>query len=380
MVEKYNIIDLFSGAGGISCGFEMAGFKTLLGVDHDQDAIKTFLANHPYAQAYTGDIKKLDKKTLKQLVGNERIHVIVGGPPCQGFSTVGKGNPKDQRNHLFLEFCRIVDTFKPDFVVMENVTGLVAKKNEKTLLSIFETFKKMGYHLNVRVLSSEKYGVPEKRKRTVILATNLKLELEFPDSSHDCVVNKEFVPAKTVGEAFNLLKKHKNLKNHDLATSQIKNKLDLLRLKSIPEGKSIRYPEDEINYFKNQLKNLSLNINWEKLPENRLRQAKFQRLSRKTPSPTILTHRHTYFHPTEDRYLTVREAATLQSFPLDFEFHGTISSQWRQVGNAVPPLLAKTIALKIKNFYAQIKKSPKKTKVKKKVEIKDLRKSAFRYH
>ena len=123
-----NFIDVFSGAGGLSCGLEMAGHKCLLGVDFDQHAINTFAKNHKHAQTYCGDITKLSTKMLKELTAGQKIHAVVGGPPCQGFSTAGAGNPKDSRNKLFLEFVRVVKVTKPNFIVMENVTGIVAKK------------------------------------------------------------------------------------------------------------------------------------------------------------------------------------------------------------------------------------------------------------
>ena len=379
MATQYNIVDLFSGAGGISCGFEMMGFNTLLGVDFDKYAIETFKYNHPKAESYCGDIRKLSTQVLKKLTHNKKIHVVVGGPPCQGFSTVGLGNPKDDRNHLFLEFCRIVSVLDPEFVVMENVTGLLAKKNEKTLLSIFQTFKKMGYETGVRVLSAHHFGVPEKRKRTVIIASRTIKNISFPLPTHDVTLSSgKYIAPITLGDVFSDLKKQKNLVNHDLKFAKVKTDIDLERIKMIPEGKSIRYEEDEKAYFKNKRKKLSLKINWEKLPENRLRQAKYLRLSRKQPSPTILTHRHTYFHPVEDRYLTAREAATLQSFPFHFEFQGPISSQWRQIGNAVPPLLAKAIATHLLKLFKQ--KNVKSSKVKMEKNLDEIRSSAFRYN
>ena len=135
--KKINFIDLFSGAGGFSCGLEMAGFNCLLGVDFNKDAIKTFERNHPLSKSYCGDIKKLKNKDISKVIGNNKVDLIVGGPPCQGFSTVGTGNPEDERNTLFKEFLRIVRHISPNFVVMENVTGLLAKRMKKNLLKIF---------------------------------------------------------------------------------------------------------------------------------------------------------------------------------------------------------------------------------------------------
>jgi DNA (cytosine-5)-methyltransferase 1 len=182
-----------------------------------------------------------------------------------------------------------------------------------------------------------------------------------------------------VGEAISKIKcANGQIYNHDLDSAKIKSPIDFKRIQRIPEGKGIRYEADEKAYFKK--KKLKLGINWKELRENRFRQTKYQRLDRKKPSPTIMTHRHNYFHPTENRYLTQREAASLQSFPNDFTFHGPLSAQWRQIGNAVPPLLGKAIGTAIISMWTKKAESKKKTKS---LGAKDLvlnvRKKAFLY-
>jgi DNA (cytosine-5)-methyltransferase 1 len=371
-----HFIDVFSGAGGFSTGLEMAGMRCVLGIDIDQHAIKTFARNHKYAEVYTGDVTKLSKREIEKLTNSTPIDLVVGGPPCQGFSTVGLGDPKDQRNSLFLQFVRLVRITNPNFVVIENVTGLLAKKNESTLKAIFKKFEALGYHLDVKVLEATDYGVPEVRRRTIILGSRLPVQIEFPKASHQ----KKPV---TVGEALkNLKTKNGTLHNHDLDFAQIKNALDLKRLRAVPEGKGVRYEKDEQAYFK--AKSLKLGIDWKKIPENRLRQAKYYRLDRKKPSPTIMTHRQSYYHPTEDRYLTQREAARLQSFPNNFIFEGPVSAQWRQIGNAVPPLLGRSIGKAILNMlkaYETGKHLEKNKRSQKKSDqsILTFRKKAFVY-
>jgi DNA (cytosine-5)-methyltransferase 1 len=349
--NSLNFIDVFAGAGGLSCGLEMAGHRCLLGVDIDKYAMQTFAKNHRFAETYTGPIQELDKKKLNALLDNQTVHAVVGGPPCQGFSTVGAGDPKDVRNSLFLQFVRLVKLTKPHFVVVENVTGLLAQKNEKSLQAIFKQFTKLGYNLDVQVLSSQNYGAPEIRRRTIIIGTKLNSKAVFPVKTHDLVAGKTFIPPVTVGDAFKDLKtKSGHYLNHDIDAAAIKNKLDLKRLKRIPEGKGIRYQKDEEAYL---TPSLSLNVDWSKIRENRFRQTKYQRLDRNRPSPTIMTHRHGYFHPTEHRYLTQREAAKLQSFPNHFEFVGPVSAQWRQIGNAVPPMLGRAIGKCLSKMYKQ---------------------------
>lgn len=369
-----NFIDVFSGAGGLSCGMELAGLECVLGIEMDKYAAKTFAHNHKHAETYCGDIRQLTKNQLEEMIKGKKIHAVIGGPPCQGFSTVGKGDPDDVRNMLFREFVRIVKTTHPYFVVIENVTGILAQKNEKTLQSIFGEFHKMGYHLRVQVMSAENYQVPEKRRRTIIIGSRLNDEIIFPIPSDRII---------TVGDAFKDLKAPDGkIYNHDEEQAQVKSPTDLMRLKQIPEGKGIRYQEDEESYLPLDLR---LGIDWKKIPEKRFRQTKYQRLDRKKPSPTIMTHRHSYFHPQKHRYLTQREAARLQSFPNDFIFMGPLSAQWRQIGNAVPPMLGRAIGSSLLSMWKRdqhLAKGQGTKKNKKKdfnFSIKEIREKAFIY-
>lgn len=361
--ESLNFIDLFSGCGGLSVGLELAGHTCKLGVDFNKDAIETFKHNHKKSASYCGDIQKLNSTKLKKLINPSEIDMVVGGPPCQGFSTIGKGQASDERNKLFKQFVRIVKICDPKILIMENVTGLLASKNKKTLEAIFKEFQKLGYIMEARVLSSEEYGVPEVRRRTIIIGTKNCSAPIYPEITHGKRGN---LKVSTVGDAFkNLKSKSGEIFNHNTETAMIKNELDRKRLAKIPEGKGIRYEKDELAYLP---KKLRFGIDWKTIPEKRFRQIKYQRLNTKLPSPTILTSRTSYYHPTENRYLTVREAAACQSFPTDFEFKGSLTSQFRQIGNAVPPLLGFALGLaaiemvsskKVRNIRSA-KKSEKK--------------------
>ena len=364
--KSFTFIDLFSGCGGLSCGLEMAGHRCLLGVDVNKEAIASFAANHHEAATYLGDIKKLKEKKLKELLKGQTVDMVVGGPPCQGFSTVGKGEVQDIRNQLFREFVRIVKLTSPKVILFENVTGLVAKKNQAIMTQIFQYFEKLGYTMDARVLSAEEFGVPEKRRRTIIMGVK-DGECLFPVVSHGARAQKK---PMTVKEALkNLKARDGKIYNHDVKMALVQNKADRERLGYIKPGKGIRYEEDE----KVLPKKLKYDVDWNKLREHRFRQTRLQRLPWDAPAPTILTSRTSYYHPVEPRYLTPREAAACQSFPNDFIFHGSQTAVFRQIGNAVPPGLARALGEIIKEIKF------KKVKGKKKEISTHLGKNAFHY-
>ena len=321
----------------------------------NRDAVATFQRNHPWAQAHCGDISLLDERALKQFIGGKKIDVVIAGPPCQGFSTVGRGDAQDKRNGLFLQFVRIVEILNPKMIVMENVTGMLAKKNRATLKAIFRSFERLGYFMDARVLSSEEYGVPEIRRRTIIMGGKDGLMPEFPRITHG---KRGKWPLHTVGDALKSLHTEGGKRfNHDEQEAQIKNELDFKRLKCIPEGKGIRYSQDEEEYLP---KRLRYGVDWDELAEGRFRQTKLQRLNRNLPAPTILTSSSSYYHPSKHRYLTAREAAACQSFPNDFVFSGRRTAQFRQIGNAVPPVLARAIGKKLIKIFNYKKKTKAK--------------------
>lgn len=363
ITHNLNFIDLFSGAGGISCGLEQLGMKCLLGLDYDKYAIETFKANHTEAASFCGDIRNLKKSDFLKLIKHQNVDLVVGGPPCQGFSTVGTGNPNDERNHLFAHFLRLVKYCQPNYLIIENVTGLLAKKNEKTLDAILKKVSALGYYIDFNVLSAEQYGVPEKRRRTIIIGSKHHPGITLPAPTRK--------NPKTVGQALkNLKTRSGKILNHDVLSATPSNKIDIQRLQHIPEGRGIRYQKDEKELLP---KKLWMGVDWKEIRENRFRQTKYQRLDRSLPSPTIMTHRGNYYHPTENRFLTAREAAKLQSFPNNFEFKGPLSAQWRQIGNAVPPQLAKELGKHINLLHSQLRKNKKSSKQSTKKQIKELK-------
>lgn len=351
--KKLNFIDLFCGCGGFSYGLEKAGLNCLAGIDFLKDAIETFGLNHPNAISICEDLRKLDPKKVELLIKNKKVHLICGGPPCQGFSTIGTGDANDYRNQLFLEFVKFVEYFRPSYIIVENVPGLMAKKNRNTLLSIFKCFEEIGYHVDVKVLSSDHYGVPEVRRRVIIVGNNKNIKNKFPNQIYGDDAN--FKNRNTVGWAFeNLVRSRGKIFNHTIQQAIIKKDIHLKRIRCVPEGKSIRYERDEKEYLP---RNLWFDHDWYKMTENRFRDAKYFRLSRHKPAPTITTKSNMYYHPIEDRFLTVREAAALQSFPPDFQIEGSLTKQWVQIGNAVPPMMAEQIGKSILLMHKIYKKN-----------------------
>lgn len=373
---KKTFIDLFSGAGGMSCGLQMAGWNCLLGIDHDRAAIETFQYNHPQVPSIAGDIREISNQQIQAIIEHQKVDLICGGPPCQGFSTIGQNDCQDERNFLFLEFLRIVEALAPDYIIVENVTGLLSKRNENVLKKIITSFIDLGYIIDVKVLSAHHYGVPEKRRRTIFLGNRFGVQNLYPDKMFkDSEQDAQDLPLpRTVGWAFeNLLETNGTQLNHEISRSQIANSLEKERISHIPEGKSVRYEKDQLMYLPERL---WFDVDWSSIYEERFREAKLNRLDRNDCANTINTSRTTYYHPVENRYLTAREAAAIQSFPANYFFCGTLTQQWRQIGNAVPPLLAKALGESILALDSRKNNMEETTSIE---DIQSIRARAFSY-
>jgi len=347
--RTFNIIDLFCGCGGLSYGFELENFKVLLGIDNDKMALETFKFNHKGSKAILGDITQISYEDIKKAIGNEKIDLIVGGPPCQGMSLSGPRKFHDPRNRLYLSFIRLVEEIKPIGFVIENVPGLVGLFNGAIKDSILEEFNKLGYTVQYRILNAADYGVPQLRRRVIFVGLRDKT-FEFPEATHEendyitCEMALNDLPALDsdyLGSEFETYEKppsnqyqelmrkdSKGIYNHIAAAHSDKVK-KIISL--VPEGGNYKDLPEEYKNTRN------FHVAW-------------TRFHSKKPAPTIDTgHRH-HFHYLYNRVPTVRESARLQSFPDKFIFLGNKTEQFRQVGNAVPPLLAKQIARKIKKY------------------------------
>ncbi len=371
-MKNEKVIDLFAGCGGLSEGFEKAGFKVVGFVENWIPAIETHLLNFPNSKLIGEDIVKISEKDIKKLkVEFGEIDGIIGGPPCQGFSTMGKMDPTDPRNSMFMEFVRFVRILKPKFFLMENVRALLSARNhkqEKVIDIIIKEFEKSGYNVSYKVLRAANYGVPQLRDRLVILGHLDKTPL-FPKETHgtgkqdyitiyeainnlpqlDPLINlgaeeiiTKLIP-KNDYEKYLLEKSKGKLLNHQIKKQR---ELDIERAKHIPEGRYIR------SITPGGLKNDIFPSKSLHLKESESKQQKYWRLDRNGPSVTILTDWVTMrqkIHYSQNRPFSVRELARLQSFQDHFFFTGKIEEKYKQIGNAVPVLMAEALAKQIRS-------------------------------
>ena len=323
--QKHSLtfIDLFSGAGGISSGFEMAGYKGIYGLDNYDAAVKTYSKNfdHPI---FNGDIlqKKVKQNFIRHVhesLNGKKVNVIAGGFPCQGFSLAGNRVVTDPRNSLYVDMLEIVDELKPDFVVMENVVGLRSMLGGKVELSIINDYERKGYEVNVTTLNSADYHVPQKRKRVIFIANRIGAINYHPEP---LLQEKDYRTIRSAIE--DLIHEEENVEfNHVFTKHSGEMKK---RIGAVKEGSSLYS-----NY----------SDSWKKSPWER-------------PSSTIKeNHGGVNLHPRISRTLTAREMARIQSFPDHFIFEGSKSKQLVQIGNAVPPLMAKAIGLAIRKTHDQ---------------------------
>ena len=339
-MNQYNAIDLFCGAGGLSYGFECAGFNILLGIDSDQKALEVFERNHKGAQSICGDITNISYSEIREKIGNKKIDIIIGGPPCQGMSLSGPRKFDDPRNKLYLSYIRLVDEIRPRVFVIENVPGLVSLFGGQIKDSIIEKFSEMGYEVKYQILCAADYGVPQNRKRVVFVGTREGKEFFYPPKV------EEKVTCKMALSDLPTLENELGEENSDYISEPMNDYQRLMRKRSDKVYNHVAANHSE--KVKNIIALVPDGCNYKSLPEEYRNSRNFHvawtRFASDKPAPTIDTgHRH-HFHYKYNRVPTVRECARLQSFPDDFIFLGNKTQQFRQVGNAVPPLMAESIA------------------------------------
>ena len=343
------VLDLFCGCGGLILGFEQAGFEIIGGIDINPDAIATFQLNFPHAAAIQGDLEMLSIEAIQEHIPHlAKVEVLIGGPPCQGFSSANRWTheSEDVRNRLFFEFVALADYIQPKAILIENVRGIITKDNGYAKDRIYQIFQERGYNVCHRVLNASHYGVPQNRHRNFFVMTKKS------DFNFDTLVESESTP--TVGEALREMYVFESATETDTHVFANPATTDYQRYLRASDNRirnhEIRYPAQIVQ---ERIGHVPQGDNWRAVPtelwptqRNNRHSSAYRRLHEERPSVTIDTgNTHSnYFHPTFNRLPSPREAARLQSFPDSFFFTGTRSPQYIQVGNAVPPLLAKAIA------------------------------------
>ena len=348
--DRLTMIDLFCGAGGFAVGCEWAGFQSVFGVDHLEPAMKTWTRNHPHAIGCLGDIKKLDPEDVKRMLadkGVDHVNLITGGVPCQGFSIANrKHNDNDERNFLFLEYMRFVKVFQPEYIILENVSGMRSTAGGKFENDIREYMSSLGYETTVQMVNAAEFGVPQLRQRLLFVGVKrgigLKEKYEFPKG--------DFIGRfRTVSDAISDLPE---LGNNEETSKYKRVKLTdyqkLMRgqgeITAIPESK-VLYNHAAPNHPQETIDKIAATEPGKPMYE-RFKQR--IRLRYDMPSPTQLAGgirpQFQFGHPEQPRGLTIRERARIQSFPDSYVFEGGTVQERVQTGNAVPPLMIYHIA------------------------------------
>lgn len=346
MKSKRKVIDLFCGAGGLSLGFEKQNFESVLAIDMWSNAIDTFNNNRKNKVGVVKDIAEVDEKFIKQYV-KEHVSGVIGGPPCQGFSLAGRRSEDDERNKLYQEYFKTLSIINPDFFVIENVTGILSMKNGEVKDDIIKRAKKIGYNVYLDKLVASDYGVPQNRVRVFFVGIKENLDkgtFRFPKKFNYKVTCEE-----AISDLPSLDKNDDPSKYKTVATSKYQ--------KEMRKNCDMVYNHEQ-TFHTEETKNLISHVPQggciKDLPENLRGNRKYssllRRMNSKSQSNTIDTGHRTYFHYKENRILSVREAARIQSFPDNYIFSGSKVNQYKQVGNAVPPLLAEQVAKAIVDY------------------------------
>jgi len=347
--KKPRVLDIFCGAGGFSEGFRQAGFEIVAGIDDDAQALQTYTKNFGSKKGILWNLEKVDplfkKSSAKEMFHN--IEVIIGGPPCQGFSIAGKRKICDPRNNLYKAYLNLIDSIKPRAVVIENVPTMKTLFEGLYFHSIICDLEKLGFVVNHEILTAERYGIPQKRKRLFIVGMVRELGLfAFPSpkdgskpvTCRDAISDLPLLSSNPGADKMSYSHAPKTpyqkgmrngcriLKNHWAVIHTEKTKKII---SMVPDGGNYKSLPEKL------WRTRKVNIAWTRMNSN-------------SPCFTIDAGHNHHFHYKANRVPTVRECARIQSFPDHFYFSGNKTSQFRQVGNAVPPLLARSIAQKLK--------------------------------
>ncbi len=386
-------IDLFAGAGGLSCGLKQAGFFPLFANELVPQYAETYQLNHPDTEMVVGDVRQVCEINLKKRLGlsEGEIDLVAGGPPCQGFSINAPIRTlDDDRNHLFKDFLRVVSAIKPKAVLIENVPGIISMGKGTVVEQIHKELKGLGYNVKHLILFAGHYGVPQMRFRTVFIGLRgRKKPIEFPEPEYNAKAVANFTGAQElcmhILPLFSpRLKPHTSVWDAlsdlpDIPNGQTTSPSDYRcppaneyqkYLRANGAGLSAHYCAKIAEINLERLKHIPQGGSWRDIPVDLLpaglkrarRSDHTRRYGRLHPDAlcsTVLTkcdpHWGSFFHPTQDRIISVREAARIQSFPDSYRFTGSITQQYEQVGNAVPPLLGRAIGVQIAKMLGENK-------------------------
>ena len=308
--QTYNVVDLFSGAGGLTLGFEQANYNSILGIEHDEDAAATYERNFENAAQLNKDIRDVTVEEVEAAIGDRQIHVLLAGFPCPGFSIAGERDPEDERNFLYEEIIRLLDVIDPWFLVMENVPGITTIEDGKAYDMILNDFEEAGYPLATQILEAADYEVPQIRSRSVFIGNRFGIENPYPEK---VLSEKEYLECDTAIA---------DLKGHERDPS-INHEWTDHREDTIERIAAVEPGESLYDTYKDAWK----------------------RQYPGAPSMAIKeNHGGVHIHPELNRCISAREMARLQSFPDDFYFEGRMKRTFVQIGNAVPVNLANHVA------------------------------------
>lgn len=355
-MKQYKVIDLFAGVGGLSYGFaHNDNFNIVMANEYEVDIAKAYALNHPTVNVIQGDIRNLSEDIIKNSCGGE-VDVIIGGPPCQSYSTLGK-RQMDERAHLFEEYCRVLSIVKPKLFLFENVSGLLSMQGGKLIEVIKSEFSKLGYTLKLKLLNAADYGVPQFRERVILVGIRGEVNnFEYPEIKFgDISKNPNLRPFRTVKDAFSDMPVlGSGETSTQYATTPQNDFQEFLRMNSkiLTENSSPKNGEHLIKL----MQALPDGGTKDDLPPELRPKSGYGNTYAKMwwnkPAPTITRNFATpsssrCVHPRDSRAMTTREGARLQSFPDDYIFYGSVSTKNLEIGNAVPPLLSIELAKQV---------------------------------
>ncbi len=366
------IIDLFSGAGGLSYGFELAGLKPDLSIELEPTYFNSYQYNHPNTTCLNQDITTLDCSEVQEVhIKNQEVNGIIGGPPCIGFSTVGNRRPDDPRNTLIFYFIKWVEHFQPDFFVMENVRGILSMGKGKVVDKVKQMYRDIGYSCKMNTLLAADYSVPQLRERVFFVGSkngvidNFKLKkVRQADTKQRKLLDDDILPSYlTVNDAIgDVLDIEPFIQDYDDEkvrnyTKPPQNEYQKY-LRKDSEGLHDHFAPNHSKEVIERISHIKQGKNHASLPKKYQLKGGYPniygRLNLNRPADTItgncgcVSAPGRFIHPTKHRAISVREAARLQSFPDHYRFFGSMKDRYKQIGNAIPPLLAFALAKAIK--------------------------------